>query len=128
MTTYTKLNIKDDLENSAERYGIEGFEARFGRNALGLEQFGFSYQRFGPSWRQPFGHVHREQEEVYLVVEGGGRAKVGDEIVELRQWDALRVPAGVMRQFESGPDGLAYVAVGGNPTGDAEMVDGWWSD
>jgi uncharacterized cupin superfamily protein len=128
MTTYTKLNIKDDLENSAERYGIEGFEARFARNALGLEQFGFSYQRFGPNWRQPFGHVHREQEEVYLVLEGGGRAKVGDDIVELRQWDALRVPAGVTRQFESGPDGLAYVAVGGQPSGDADMIDGWWSD
>ncbi len=128
MGDYTKVNIKEELDNSAEQYGLEGFEARFARKAMGLEQFGFSYQKFGPSWRQPFGHVHREQEELYLVINGSGRAKVDDDIVELRQWDALRVPAGATRQFESGPDGLEYVAIGGNPAGDAEMINGWWAD
>ncbi len=128
MGDYTKVNIKEELDNSAEQYGLEGFEARFARKAMGLEQFGFSYQKFGPSWRQPFGHVHREQEGLYLVINGSGRAKVDDDIVELRQWDALRVPAGATRQFESGPDGLEYDAIGGNPAGDAEMINGWWAD
>lgn len=127
MSDYTKVNIKE-LDNSAERFGLEGFEARFARKAMELDQFGFSYQKFGPSWRQPFGHVHSGQEEVYLVLAGGGRIKIEDEIVDLAPWDAVRIPGGVTRQLESGADGLEILAIGGNPTGDAEMIQGWWTD
>jgi uncharacterized cupin superfamily protein len=129
MSDYTKKNLKADFENSAESYGMgDKLEARFGRKTMGLEQFGFSYQKMQPGFRQGFGHVHREQEEAYIVLEGGGRVKIEDEIVELRQWDVLRVPPGVTRAFEAGPDGLTYIVVGGNPTGDADMIESWWSD
>ena len=127
MSDYTKTNIKE-LDNSAAQFGIEGFEARFARKAMGLEQFGFSYQKFGPSWRQPFGHTHSGQEEVYVVLSGGGRIKIEDEVVDLGEWDAIRIPSGVTRQLESGPDGLEILAVGGHPSGDAEIIQGWWSD
>ena len=99
MSDYKLVNLKE-LDNPAAQHGLEGFEARFGRKALELEQFGFSYQKLTPDFRQPFGHIHREQEELYVVLEGSGRAKIDDEIVELRQWDALRVPGGVTRAFE----------------------------
>jgi uncharacterized cupin superfamily protein len=127
MSNYTKANIKE-LDNSAAQFGIEGFEARFARKAMGLEQFGFSYQKFEPDWRQPFGHTHSGQEEVYLVLSGGGRIKVDDEVVDLAEWDAIRIPSGVTRQLESGPDGLEILAVGGHPSGDAEIIQGWWGD
>jgi uncharacterized cupin superfamily protein len=129
MSDYTKKNLKGDIENSAESYGMaDKLEARFARKSMGLEQFGFSYQKMQPGFRQAFGHVHREQEEVYVVLEGGGRVKIEDEIVDLRTWDALRVPPGVTRAFEAGPDGMAYIAIGGNPTGDADMIQDWWTD
>lgn len=129
MSDYTKLNLKNDVEDSAPGYGLgDHLEARFGRKALELQQFGFSYQKLQPNYRQGFGHLHKEQEELYLVIGGGGRVKVDDDIVELKQWDALRVGPGVTRQFEAGGDGLEYIAVGGNPTGDAEMINGWWAD
>ncbi len=35
------------------------------------------------------------------------------EVDELRQWDVVRVAPEVVRAFESGPDGLVLVAVGG---------------
>jgi hypothetical protein len=38
-----------------------------------------------------------KQEEVYVVVRGSGRMKVDDEIVELKEWDAVRVPPGTWR-------------------------------
>ena len=129
MSDYTKVNLKQDVENSAESYGLgDHLETRFARKAMGLEQFGFSYQQFQPSWRQPFGHVHSEQEEVYVVLEGSGRAKVEDEIVDLAQWDALRVPPGQTRQFESGDQGMALLVIGGAPSGDGEIINGWWAD
>ncbi len=30
----------------------------------------------------PWGHLHREQEEAYVVVGGSGRARLDDEIVD----------------------------------------------
>ena len=100
------------------------------RVPLELENFGVSYQRLGPNFRVPFGHKHKNQEEVYLVVSGSMRAKVEDEVVELKQWDALRVHKETMRGFEAGPEGVEIIAVGAPNTGpgDAEVEQDWWSD
>ena len=62
MTDYTVKNLRDDVPNASAQFGIEGMEARFGRKALELGSFGFSYQKLTPDFRQPFGHHHREQE------------------------------------------------------------------
>lgn len=127
MANYTVKNVKQ-IDNAAERFGIEGMEARFGRTPLELEKFGFSYQALVPNYRQSFGHRHANQEEVYLVLRGGGRIKVEDEIVELKEWDAIRIPPGVARQLESGADGMELLAIGAPEGGDAEMLEGWWTD
>jgi mannose-6-phosphate isomerase-like protein (cupin superfamily) len=128
MTDYTVKNLRDDVPNAAEQFGIEDLEARFGRKALELQTFGFSHQKLAPNYRQGFGHVHREQEEAYLILAGSGRIKVEDEIVELKEWDVIRVGPGMTRQLESGPNGMELIAIGGLPTGDAEMIEGWWAD
>ena len=128
MAAYTKTNIKE-IENAAVSFGMgDDLEARFARKALELEQFGFSYQKLRPDYRQPFGHRHEGQEEVYVVLGGSGRVKVDDEILELAQWDALRVPPGTTRQFESGGEGLELLVIGGMPAGDAETIPNWWDD
>jgi mannose-6-phosphate isomerase-like protein (cupin superfamily) len=78
----------------------------------------------------PFGHTHSEQEEIYVVAEGSGRIKIGDEVHDVRQWDIVRVGPGVMRNPEAGPDGMTLIAFGA-PLGeqsDGEVVPGWWSD
>lgn len=127
MTDYTVKNMKE-IENSAERFGIEGMEARFARRPLELEKFGLSYQSLTPNFRQGFGHTHSTQEEVYVVLRGSGRIKVDDDIVELTEWDAIRVPSGVTRQIESGDNGLEFLAIGAPHADDTEMLEGWWSD
>jgi mannose-6-phosphate isomerase-like protein (cupin superfamily) len=128
MPNYTVKNLKQ-LENMAERFGIgDGLEARFARGALELENFGLSYQRLAPNFRIPFGHKHTEQEEAYIVVAGSGRMKLDDEIVELKEWDAIRVPGDVARNFEAGPEGAELIAIGAPVAKDTEMLQGWWSD
>lgn len=131
MDGYTKLNLKDDVEDQAPRFGLgDNLEARMARVPLELEHFGVSYQRLGPGYRLPFGHRHKTQEEVYVVIGGSARAKVEDEIVELRPLDALRVHKDAARSFEAGPDGVELIAIGAPNTGpgDADMLNGWWSD
>ena len=130
MAVYTVQNLKQ-VENQAPNFGIgPELEARMARVPLELEQSGLSYQRLGPGFRVPFGHRHNVQEEVYIVVSGSMRAKLDDAVVELKQWDAVRVPKETMRSFEGGPDGAEVIAVGAPNTGpgDAVVEQGWWSD
>ncbi len=131
---FTHRNIKDDLEDIGAQFdGAPGLEFRAATKALGLERSALSYQRIPPGHRFPYGHTHVTQEEVYVVVRGSGRMKLDDEIVELREWDAVRVPPGTWRGYEAGPDGLELLVVGAPNLGEGvrEDVDGrrdWWAD
>jgi uncharacterized cupin superfamily protein len=128
MSDYTIRNLTE-VENLAPKFGLENVEARFARSELGLEQLGLSYQRLAPGIRHPFGHRHADQEEVYVVVEGGGRVKLDDEIVELKRWDAVRVAPSVVRGFEAGPDGIVLLAIGAHalaPDDRGQLLDDWW--
>jgi mannose-6-phosphate isomerase-like protein (cupin superfamily) len=78
----------------------------------------------------PFAHTHREQEELYVIVRGSGRVKIDDEIVDVSEWDVIRVGPATTRNFEAGPAGLELLAFGAPVSGgnDAELKHGWWSD
>jgi quercetin dioxygenase-like cupin family protein len=132
MSEYTIVNLRE-VEDSAVKFGYSpDLSARFASGELGLEKSGISLQRLAPNTRTPFGHREPEQEELYVVVDGGGRIKLDDEVVELRRWDAIRVPPGVARQTEAGPDGIELLAFGaprtGEPSNKAEALPGWWDD
>jgi mannose-6-phosphate isomerase-like protein (cupin superfamily) len=130
MSEYTKANIKHDVEDAAPKFGLSpNLEFRAGRQALGCEQSGASYQRIAPHFRQPFGHRHKEQEEVYVLLSGSARVKLDDDIVDLVPFDALRIAPGVMRCVEAGPDGAELILFGAPKVDqDAEIVQGWWTD
>jgi mannose-6-phosphate isomerase-like protein (cupin superfamily) len=130
MANYTKVNLKE-IEDKAPSGGLSpGLKAHFARVPLELQKSGISYFRVAPSFRLPFGHKHRDQEEVYLVVDGTARVKVDDDVVELGPWDAIRVPTGAMRGLEAGPEGAEVIAFGAPNTdnADVDMQPGWWSD
>jgi mannose-6-phosphate isomerase-like protein (cupin superfamily) len=124
---YTMVNLKDDVENASEKFGLApDMEARFARKAAGLQGGGFSYQKLAPNFRAPAAHRHKTQEEAYVVISGGGRVKIEDEVRELRQWDALRFPPETARAFEAGPEGLELIAIGFGEGGDAELLEDFW--
>src|SRR3954462_14476544 len=103
---FTLRNIKKDLEDIGPRFdGAPDLEFRAATKALELEKGALSYQRVPPGYRFPYGHTHETQEEVYVVLHGSGRMKVDDEIVELEEWDAVRVPPGTWRGYEAGAEG-----------------------
>jgi uncharacterized cupin superfamily protein len=129
MADYTKLNLKQDVEDMAVKFGFSpDMEARYARTPLGLENSGVSYFRLAPGFRQPFGHTHAEQEEVYVVLSGSARLKADDDIVELAQFDAIRLPGSTPRGLEAGPEGVEILAVGAPNTDnkDAEMLPEFW--
>jgi mannose-6-phosphate isomerase-like protein (cupin superfamily) len=131
---FTHKNLREDLEDFGPRFdGAPDLEFRAATKALELAQSGLTYQRVPPDYRFPYGHTHERQEEVYVVVGGGGRMNVDGEVVELRQWDAVRVPPGSWRGYEAGPDGLELLVIGApslgdNPRDDVEGTRDWWAD
>jgi mannose-6-phosphate isomerase-like protein (cupin superfamily) len=130
MPGYTIVNMKTHVDDQGPNLGLApNFEARFARVPLEAELVGITYQRIAPNFRLTTGHKHKTQEEVYVLVGGSARAKLGDEIHELKPWDAVRVHKDTVRSFEAGPDGAEFIAVGcpGGP-GDAVNVEGFWTD
>ena len=80
MDGYTIVNLKE-VEDQAPKFGLSpNVESRFATVPLELEISGISYQRLAPGFRQPFGHRHRLQEEIYVVVGGSARIKLDDEV------------------------------------------------
>jgi mannose-6-phosphate isomerase-like protein (cupin superfamily) len=130
MAGFTKVNLKEDVDDQAPNFGLSpSLEMRMARVPLDMQNSGMSYQRIAPNFRMPFGHKHKTQEEVYVVLSGSLRMKIEDDVHDLKQWDAVRVDKDTMRSFEGGPEGAEMLAIGAPSTGpgDGDMVQGWWS-
>ncbi|HEV7774565.1 MAG TPA: hypothetical protein VGO48_14885 [Conexibacter sp.] len=127
MSNYAIKNLMD-VEPSNGGPGEE-IDVRFTRRHLDSEQLGVSWFRYGPGFRT-IGHRHEVQEEAYVVVGGSGRIKLGDEVMELRRWDVVRVAPQTARGFEGGPEGMEVIAIGGSKPegGDGRKVEDFWDD
>lgn len=110
MAGWTKTNFGDVPDVSPDDVAIEW---RFGRKTLGSPDLGVSRFTYEPGARMPWGHSHRAQEEIYVVVGGSGRVMLDGEEVALGPWDAVRVAPEVVRSFEAGPDGMDVLCIGG---------------
>jgi mannose-6-phosphate isomerase-like protein (cupin superfamily) len=130
MSGYTVKNLKE-IEDQAPKFGLApNLEFRVAGNPLDAEQSAISYLRVAPNFRLPFGHTHKQQEEVYVLVSGSARVKLEDEVIELAPWDALRIAKDTARNVEAGPEGAELILFGAPKTGpgDAEVEMGWWSE
>jgi mannose-6-phosphate isomerase-like protein (cupin superfamily) len=131
--SYTRKNLRRDLDDVGANFdGSPDLEFRLATVALDLAESGLSYQRIPPGYRFPYGHTHATQEEVYVAVRGSGRMKLDDEVIDLEEWDAVRVPPGTWRGYEAGPDGLELLVIGApnlgdDPRGDVEGTRDWWA-
>jgi quercetin dioxygenase-like cupin family protein len=131
MSGYTKVNLASDVEDMAPKFGYAPHvQARFARTDLELENQGMSLFRLESGFRMPFGHRHEQQEEVYVVLRGSARMKIGDAVVELGEYDAVRVAPDQWRGMEAGPEGAEILAVGAPSDGnrDVLMQPEWWAD
>ena len=128
MSRYSHVNLLEIEDSVSDR--APGLQGRFGRKHLDSRDLGVSHWRYDPNFRSPFSHSHKEQEEAYVLVAGSGRVLLDGEVLELAQWDAVRVSPQVLRAFEAGPDGLEVIAVGGPKPegGDGEPGPVEWPD
>jgi mannose-6-phosphate isomerase-like protein (cupin superfamily) len=119
---YTIKNLREVKDVAAEAGVSDSLEARFAHEDLGSERSGISYQVVKAGQRQPFAHKHGEMEEIYVVISGSGRVKLGDEIEDVGPLDAVRIGPAVIRAFEAGDDDLVLLVFSPRAAGDAEIV------
>lgn len=108
MSSYTKINFMD-----IEAQGDEQHSLRFSRKHIDSRDLGVTLRHFAPNYRSDNAHAHKVQEEVYVVVNGSGRALLDGKVEELKQWDVLRVAPEAVRSFEAGAEGMDLIIAGG---------------
>jgi quercetin dioxygenase-like cupin family protein len=100
--------------------------------SIGAEQVALTYRRMPQHTgsKGSYGHRHREQEELYLVLAGKLQFKLGDDIVEAARGTAIRVPPEVVRGvWNDEPEDAELVIVSkkiDDAQGDTEQVQGFW--
>jgi quercetin dioxygenase-like cupin family protein len=104
---YSVVNV-----NEIEPGGRTG-RVKFVRKELGLEAFGLNWFELPPGTA---GHEHAEvesgQEEVNIVVRGGGVWRIDGDEIAVREGTVLRFDPETVRCPVSGPDGMTFIAVG----------------
>ena len=131
MGGYTAKNLKE-IENQGVKFGLpeNDVQLRMAKDPLEGSGCGVTYMKLGPGWRAPWGHTHKTQEEIFILVNGSARMKLDDEIVELKPFTAVRVSPETMRSYEGGAEGAELIVIGTPRTGggDAVTEPNWWSD
>src|SRR3954467_11387191 len=128
MTGFAIVNLLE-IDDSVQGR-VSGLQGRFSRKHLDSRDLGGSHWRYAPNLRNPGSHSHREQEEAYVVAARSGGGRPDGEVRDIAQWDVIRVAPAVVRSFESGPDGLELLAIGGPKPeeGDGVRSETPWPD
>ena len=83
-------------------------------DVVGSVQTGLSHLTIPPGREGYPPHCHAAEEELFVVLEGSGTVRLGDESADLRRGSVVSRPAGtrVAHSFLAGEDGLAHLAYG----------------
>jgi quercetin dioxygenase-like cupin family protein len=93
--------------------------------ALGVSAFGINELELAPEAEGPE-HDHRQddQEEVYVVIRGGGKIRVEGTERNLRPGQFVFLSPDALRQVVAGAEGLAWIGIGCKPGGYEPPGDG----
>ena len=100
--------------------------------AIGAEQVAITYRRMPQHTgsKGSYGHRHKTQEEIYLVVAGKLQFKLGDEVIELERHQAIRVPPETWRGvWNDDPEDAELIIVSkkiDDPGADGETLEDFW--
>jgi quercetin dioxygenase-like cupin family protein len=99
---------------------------------LATEQVALTYREMPPGTggKGSYGHRHKTQEEIYLVLSGRLEFKLEDEVIELGPLSAVRVAPHTARSVWNAGPGEAVLLIAStksdDPTADIELVEDFW--
>ena len=120
------------LTDVADFLGDYPGEMRLATYEIGAEQAALTWRRMPPQTggKGSYGHRHKTQEEIYLIVSGTLQFKLDDDVVDVPAGTVVRVAPQVVRSvWNEGPDDVELVIAAkkiDDPEGDAELVPDFW--
>jgi mannose-6-phosphate isomerase-like protein (cupin superfamily) len=110
-------------------------EMRLLTYSIGAEQAALSWRRMPPGTggKGSYGHRHKTQEEIYLVLKGTLQFKLGDEVTDVPAGTVVRVAPQVWRSvWNEGPEDVELVIAArkleGDPRDDTEFLEDFWPE
>ncbi len=100
MKEYTSVN----LGSFADIAKLENGKA-FLHDALNLTSCEISINSVPKGFKVPFSHLHKQNEEIYIVLKGVGLLTVGGDKISVKEGSAVRVATKVARTIENTGDG-----------------------
>ena len=99
MANYTKISVADDARTELhDKLCLTGAEVSINSLPAGAGV--------------PFLHAHKQNEEIYAILEGKGKAVIDGEEITLKAGDWLRIASTAMRQFSASADcGIKYICI-----------------
>lgn len=99
MSNFSKVNVSNDARTELhDRLSLTGAEISINNLPAGAGV--------------PFVHSHKQNEEIYAVLSGKGKAVIDGETVELTEGDWLRVAPAAKRQFSAADDSaISFVCI-----------------
>jgi uncharacterized cupin superfamily protein len=97
----TRLDVRASIDRDLGRSG-------------GSERTGLCHVEIAPGKRGAPHHCHSAEEEIFVILEGGGTLRLGDEQAPIRAGHVLgRLPGTrVAHSFRAGDEGMTYLAYG----------------
>jgi mannose-6-phosphate isomerase-like protein (cupin superfamily) len=128
MADYTIKALADVTDMLGDYPG----EMRLATYEIDAEQAALTWRRMPAQTggKGSYGHRHKTQEEIYLVVSGTLQFKLDDDVIDVPAGTVVRVAPHVVRTvWNEGPDDVELVIAAmkiDDPRGDAEMVPDFW--
>ncbi len=85
---------------------------------LKLQGVALGLLRFPPQAGYSFTHQHKQQEEVYIVIEGSGSILINEEVIPLERGDIVRVSPEAKRALKANQEGMFVICAGAVAPGD----------
>lgn len=99
MADYKKVSVADNARTELH-------------DILGLTGAEISINELPAGAGVPFIHAHKQNEEIYAIIEGNGKAVIDNEEIALTAGDWLRVSPSAKRQFSASADsGIKYICI-----------------
>mgnify|MGYP000201902971 CR=1 FL=1 len=59
----------------------------------------------------PFVHAHKQNEELYIILEGGGELFIDGEVIAVSKGEAIRIDPEGKRCFRAGKNGIKMICI-----------------
>ncbi|MGH1406584.1 MAG: cupin domain-containing protein [Rhodomicrobiaceae bacterium] len=112
-TQFESGSLQSWIENSVEIPGLGKVAGKlFLKEQMNLTSCEISINALPPGEGMPFHHTHKQNEEIYIFLNGTGQVQIDNEVLEVKEGTILKIaPNGVRTWRNNGSEMLVYLVL-----------------